>query len=376
MGRSLVCCCLCVSLLAGCGGEEETVSKPAAPPSAPPQPPQPNAGGRKAIAAKPKPKPAPVAEPSGPPMVPLDVKTEPNATVEVYLMRPEPTYDLRTDQPQPDDTPAEGFVSRPPAGDPNAFLMRPPRTDPPTQPAPEGFVTAGPAGPGGLAAAIRHESTGTVLRLVPGGPFVRGSDDGEADERPAHSVSVSPFYLAQTETTVGQYRQFLAANPEGNYEEPLNAGAPDDHPAVGLPYREAAAYCRWAGGRLPTETEWEKAARTGDSLTAVWGAGRPLFATKRRPGTIVAVASEKEDRTRTGLYDLAGNAREWTEDFYDARTYQRDAKTPKQDPTGPRRGSTRVVRGSADSWSLTAREEASMRTRDPLIGFRLAVSAE
>ena len=371
-----------LTLLSGCPGEEA-----AAPPPAPkPIPPTPRAkpAARPAIGTAPKPV---EAAPSGPAPVPIDRANEPLAKVSTVSMIADPPYELDTSGPNPADGERATMIL-PPAGFDRSRVVMSRRDAPPiTRPVPEGFVAATEIGsPDGYALAIRHPLTNTTLRFVPGGPFPRGVDsdhpeaDAEAGNTPRHTVSVSPFYLAETETTLEAYRTFLDAVPNQTgrrvaSRDPTNRGDPRDYPALGLTYRNVVAYCDWFGGRLPTEAEWEKAARTAKGFDNVWGQGEPLFHTDRQPGQIVSVASDGEDRSLYGIYDLAGNAREWTGDLFAANTYRQDALSSPLDPTGPKRGGERVIRGRDDRFSVVARAPQGMSTPNPTLGFRVAVPA-
>ena len=380
-----------VVLLAGCDGAEEpaaTASKP--PRSRPPrvQRAAPARPARPAIGAAPQPAPPP----TGPTAVPLDRATEPTARVDTFAMVAEPTVTLDRSQPRPV---GEAFVMvAPPAGfDRGRMVVTPPPVDPISRPVPAGFEAVASAGAvDGYARTIREPKTGALLHLVPGGPFPMGRDagdrladpldgDGPADASPRHVVTLSPYYLAETETTLDAYRKYLEANPDAtgrgaSPREPANPSSPGDYPVLGLMYRDVLAFAKWFGGRLPTEAEWEKAARTAKGFDHVWGHGEPYFRTPRRPGAIAPAASEPEDRSRLGHFDLAGNAREWTADIYAADTYKRNAAKPEPDPTGAKRGSDRVIRGRSDGFSITSREGMGMSTVDPQVGFRMAVPAE
>ncbi len=213
--------------------------------------------------------------------------------------------------------------------------------------------------------------TGIKWVLIPSGSFTMGCTAGdgecEGDERPAHRVTISrPFYMAETETTNGQYGRMGSAN-----------GSPD-HPKVSVSWTEAEAYCRWAGGRLPTEAEWEYAARGGQEGNRYpWGnsishdeanydgtGGRDSW-TKTSPVKSFAANG-------FGLYDIAGNVWEWVADWYDEGYYGR---SPSTDPTGPSTGSTRVLRGgswdSLPGWlRVSYRDRTSPDNRGVINGFR------
>jgi formylglycine-generating enzyme len=232
--------------------------------------------------------------------------------------------------------------------------------------------------------------------LIPSGPFTMGSDDGLPNERPAHSVTLDAYYIDRYEVTMTLYRKFLEA---GKYESPPTwddeaATTVGDRPAVGVRWESAAAYCRWAGKRLPTEAEWEKAARGTDGRRYPWGDMQPFvdIANYNRgiwvseTITLVAVTSGLDGmsvrhglteggKSPFGLFHMAGNAAEWVADWYERDYYQR---SPGKNPHGPATGTKRVLRGG--SWAdvpsalrVTARFSAESEFEDRTIGFRCAM---
>jgi sulfatase modifying factor 1 len=176
----------------------------------------------------------------------------------------------------------------------------------------------------------------------------------EADERPRHGVTIwRAFQLMTTEVTVGQFRASSVARPgQPNW----NKG--DRQPVVNVTWDDARAFCTWAKGRLPTEAEWEYAARGGRSGTIYpWGnEASHEFANYGTDLCCGGLAQGRDAWEHTspvgsfaangyGLYDMAGNVWEWVADRYDATYY---AGSPARDPPGPPSGSYRVVRGG--SW--------------------------
>ncbi len=185
------------------------------------------------------------------------------------------------------------------------------------------------------------------MAAIPAGEFVMGcdSDDPECDtdEKPAHPVRLRAFFIDRYEVTNAKYDACVAANACARTpfrDDPRFSAS--SQPVVGVRWSDANAYCAWRGARLPTEAEWEYAARAGTR----W----------YREAGLDAVAWYKEitDRPRDvggklanpwGLFDVLGNAWEWTNDFYDAAYF---ASSPPSDPRGPASGEARVLRGG--SW--------------------------
>ncbi len=213
------------------------------------------------------------------------------------------------------------------------------------------------------------------------GTFVLGCslDDSQcgAEERPAHQVTITKgFWMGQTEVTVAAYKRFAAETgrqmpSEANYSgRPLNPHWSDDAmPIVNVTWYEAQAYCGWAGGRLPTEAEWEYAARAGSTAPLYGGLDEiAWYADNSGNNRLDSAKVGNEDRTDYlkrlndnhnnmhdvglkrangfGLFDMLGNVWEWVNDWYDQNYYQ---NSPSQDPSGPAREQVRVMRGG--SWN-------------------------
>jgi serine/threonine-protein kinase len=157
--------------------------------------------------------------------------------------------------------------------------------------------------------AILDDANGRML-LVPAGPFEMGRPAGSSPQTPgdpARQVTLPAFYIDETEVSNAQYRRFCEAT---GHPTPQNAGstAPDD-PVTGVSWNDAEAYAKWAGKRLPTQEEWEKAARGTDARPFPWGA-QPW--TNGVPAHLEPVTSEPSRRSPYGAYNMAGNAWEWT----------------------------------------------------------------
>lgn len=186
------------------------------------------------------------------------------------------------------------------------------------------------------------------LVLIPGGEFSMGSAV-EADHAPIHRVSISSFYIDMHQVTNAQYLEFCDAAGH-RLPEFWNIGrfrsGPDhpDHPVIGVSWQDAVAFADWCGKRLPTEAEWEYAARGGlEGLD--YPNGEPLEPahgnyTHSNQGGPVAVGSYPANGF--GLFDMQGNVVEWVADYYAPDYY---ASSPSADPRGPASGKFRVIRG-------------------------------
>jgi len=237
---------------------------------------------------------------------------------------------------------------------------------------------------------------GAVMVSIPGGEFLMGSrsDRGAADERPCHRVSLGAYRLYKYPVTNRQFLLFVRQTgyiTEGDWKNRFTLSL-ESHPAVNVSWNDAAAYCRWAGGGLPTEAEWEFAARGTDERSYPWGIGwdrhrcqcsrissdkktgkakSGASATVRgtvEPGSFPAGASP------FGVHDMAGNVWEWCSDWYDERYYN---ESPFIDPRGPSTGVQKVVRGG--SWFTENPQSLRTATRfwkrpeygDDTVGFRV-----
>jgi formylglycine-generating enzyme required for sulfatase activity len=216
------------------------------------------------------------------------------------------------------------------------------------------------------------DEKGVSMRLVPAGEFTMGSEDGEEDERPVHQVYLDAFYMDVYEVTNAS---FAACVKDGGCYAPQNTsshtrpdyyGNPefDQYPVIYMSGYKAEEYCTWRGARLPTEAEWEKAARGVNGFTYPWGNtmdGTKLNSCdKNCPFSwsdqtmddgyedTAPVGSYESGRSPYGMYDMAGNVWEWVADGYDAAYYQ---TSPLSNPLGPELGDHRALRGG--SWSDT-----------------------
>ncbi len=252
------------------------------------------------------------------------------------------------------------------------------------------------AGP--LHAAGPAGKDGAPMVLVPAGPFPMGvppgDRDGGRDEYPRHQVDLDAFYIDKHEVTNGRYQQFVKAAGHRIPQHPNNpartlwkdgrvSDAVAERPAVNVDWHDADAYCKWAGKRLPTEAEWEKAAKGTEDRRFPWGNVEPtakhLNFNQQWIGekTLMPVGSYELGKSPYGAYDMAGNVWEWVADWYDDRYYE---KSPAKNPRGPNTGADKILRSSG--WAVeTPMVRIFTRVKsDPLIrnestGFRCAMDA-
>lgn len=226
----------------------------------------------------------------------------------------------------------------------------------------------------------------TPMVEIPEGPFIMGFDGTQAleDERPSHRPWISTFSIDAHEVTTVQYAVFLTAidRPAPWQWEMVDSAHHNDRPVIGVDWRDADAYCRWKGKRLPTEAEWEKAARGTDGRLYPWGNQAPTkdfanFALGARfsySQVLLPVRSFEQGKSPYGLYQMAGNVYEWVQDWYQSNYYE---LSPERNPQGPEQGQFKVLRGG--SWSdlpkylLTyGRFKLPPETRNSYTGFRCA----
>ncbi|MCA1958493.1 MAG: formylglycine-generating enzyme family protein [Nitrospira sp.] len=231
----------------------------------------------------------------------------------------------------------------------------------------------------GTSSPSSHGPDPVPMIIIPAGEFLMGSPEGQGrpDEWPQRSVYLDAFEIDQVEVTNERYMRFVKATGHRPPPDPFGTGplqsikGLEQLPVVQTTWYDAKAYCTWAQKRLPTEAEWEKAARGTDGRLYPWGNDPP---TPRRANfdrewdeqrTLRAVGSLPEGDSPYGVKDMAGNAREWVADWYDADYY---AQAPDRNPQGPeKKGVVRSIRGG--SWHSPANDiRAAARGRG---GFAL-----
>ena len=239
---------------------------------------------------------------------------------------------------------------------------------------------------------------GAPTVLIPAGEFLMGTSlsnrDGGRDEYPQRRVSLDAFYMDVYEVTNGRYLAFIAGTghrvPEHPRDKTLtlwkDSAVPDvfkDHPVVNVDWDDAVAYCTWAGKRLPTEAEWERAARGTSGRRFPWGEAEPTRVVAnylnqwRNGAALEPVGSHPQGASPEGVQDLEGNVWEWVADWYDPGYYE---KGPTRNPHGPSGGTRKVIRGSG--WESEApvlraahRVSSDPRNRNNTLGFRCAMDA-
>jgi len=243
-----------------------------------------------------------------------------------------------------------------------------------------------------IVSTMISSEDGMVLVYVPEGEFEMGSEDGEDHESPIHTVFLDAFWIDQTEVTNIQYAMCVDT---GACEEPYQTHSVtrlryygnteyNDYPVIAVNWSRAAAYCAWAGRRLPTEAEWEKAARGTDQRLYAWGDSIDCSLANYWGkdggciGDTVQVGAYPDGASPYGALDIIGNVWEWVADRYDENYY---SNSPSENPQGPSSGNLHVMRGGSYilNWvyvrsTVRFGESPSRSQFDHEYGFRCAAT--
>jgi len=254
--------------------------------------------------------------------------------------------------------------------------------------------------PGGKAQDEIIGRDGARMALVPAGDFIMGENqpsgiasilrgflpyEANEDQAPQRKIYLDVFYMDTYEVTTSRYAKFLHATKRKSpaHWSDFRLSEHGDRPVIGVSWYDADAYCKWIGKRLPSEAEWEKAARGTDGRKYPWG--------NRTPSRVFARydwGAEDEDwkgydmlspagnyafgRSPYDLYDMAGNAWEWVADYYDKDYYKTG---PVKNPKGPKTGAERVIRGgswSGPAYPVSFRSYDKPEKKRSNLGFRCA----
>ncbi len=248
-----------------------------------------------------------------------------------------------------------------------------------------GNATGGAGGhTGGTGGSGGSPDTPPLTVLVAGGTFTMGCTTSllcETDHQPAHEVTLGAFEITKTEITQHQYDLCVEATvcspPSGAYDPD---GTPQ-HPVVNVSWTQADTYCSWVTGRLPTEAQWERAARGADGRNYPWGNNSPVCelancldcnSSTQPVGSYLSGASPYD------ALDMGGNVWEWVNDWYGHDYY---STTQVPDPQGPATGTSRVFRGGAydspaDDLYVFEREKWPPSTQEPVLGFRCVLAGQ
>jgi formylglycine-generating enzyme required for sulfatase activity len=276
--------------------------------------------------------------------------------------------------PTPTETPLPVTVTVPTVME---VLPTPTPIPPPPTPTPEPVPSATPAAD--VTTAPTKEITEVPMIAIPAGDFMMGNDAGDDDEKPAHTVFVDAFEIDQFEVTNEQFQAFFeetgyvseAEQAGESYNWRAFAEGKPKHPVVLVTWNDAIAYCEWQGKRLPTEAEWEKAAKGTEGFVYPWGnEWAPDKANTEESGYrgTTIVGSFPAGASPYGVMDMAGNVSEWTSDWYEAYP----GSTFRSSYFGKK---YRVIRGGgwfteAHLVRTTERSASSVDLRNDDVGFR------
>ena len=195
-----------------------------------------------------------------------------------------------------------------------------------------------------------------------------GNNEGSPPEKPEHRVQLNAFWIDRYEVTISRYDECVAIGECDALPEDWLFYASNDFPMLAS-WEQAKIYCQWRGGRLPTEAEWEYAARGPSGNLYPWGQSPPRETLANYGGgRICTVGMYPNGVSWINAYDMAGNAEEWISDWYDVNYY---TISPRENPTGPETGTTHVVRGGGSgSTNITATRRGHSKR---YAGFRCVI---
>jgi sulfatase modifying factor 1 len=244
---------------------------------------------------------------------------------------------------------------------------------------PEGFTAIQGTGTSasGLPWRVRCDADGAIMALVPEGVGTQGSNSGAPNVAPEHGVLLDAFYIDVREVTYARYDKFREETSEKR-RVPRPARPPNDpqEPVLGVTWAEAHAFALWAGKTLPTEGQWEKAARGPEGFKFPWGNGPYIWDRPREPKQIDRVGSFRGDVSPYGVFDMAGNAREWCSDWYTEKYYSQlvaEAGATARNPGGAKSSNgtnMRVVKGGDPNWHVWTRAGVVQSEHPNDVGFR------
>src|SRR5215467_4911982 len=312
-----------------------------------------------------KPDPVQAQTPGSP--TPAPTPTPPKLHAQDGEVKPAPKTPSASSDANKEQTPS---IVPAPAKPPTKSTHPPNGTSPPkaaTRPQPPGEIVG---------------KDGAAMVLIPAGEFTMGSDKGDDDEQPIHKVFLDSFYLDKFEVTNGRFSKFVEAiqsEPPWGFADKETPVVRPDQPVRWVNWMDAIGYCLWAGKRLPTEAEWEKAARGSVGRAYPWGNDPPtpahaVFGLKEGSDTVSAIGNRDKGKSPYGVHDLAVNLYEWTTDWYDEEFY---SKNPAINPKGPSEGTAKAQPGGSYI-NGAYRLRSSFRTKgdptehDPNVGFRCA----
>lgn len=236
----------------------------------------------------------------------------------------------------------------------------------------------------GLPLRITLERDPVEMVLIPPGVFLEGIDGRDPQAAPQHSVLLeTPYYIDVVEVTVARhdaFREFYRKSEGRKIDAAANHDGNPENPAVGIKYLDAKFYAKWTGKELPTEAQWERAARGSQGFSFPWGNGRPIWHQHRQPGQLDPVATFPGDVSPYGVYDMAGNAREWCLDLYSPDSYRKDVAaggSTVRNPVGPKTfqgAKLQVVKGGKTDWAVWHRVGVAQNETAPDLGFRCVLN--